>query len=60
MDLELDLNSLLDMLEQGLPMLVADDDFIEYMRECSYEECSSVELDELIDMWEDWSKENVE
>jgi hypothetical protein len=48
------------MIEVGLdlPVLVGDDDFIEHLHEHSYAE--TIELDELIIEWDDWSKENVE
>jgi hypothetical protein len=42
----------------GLPVIVADDDFFEYLAEEGYSE--SIEYDELILVYEDWAKENVE
>lgn len=48
------------LLDQPLPILVADDDFLEYLREHTYEEINSLELDELIMLWNEWEKENVE
>ena len=42
----------------GLPIIVADDDFFEYLAEESYNE--SIELDELILVYEDWAAEHVE
>lgn len=48
------------LLDQPLPILVADDDFLEYLREHTYEELNSLELDELIMLWHEWEKENVE
>lgn len=41
----------------GLPVLVADDDFIEHLEEQGFE---SIELDELYIEYEDWAKENVD
>jgi hypothetical protein len=40
----------------GLPVMVADDDFIEYLREQGID---SIELDELYLEYEDWAAENV-
>ena len=60
MDVELDLDNLLDMLVKGLPMFVADDDFIEYLREVSYYDADSIELDEMVAAWDEWVKENLE
>lgn len=40
-----------------LPMLVADEDFIEHLHEQGFE---SIELEELYIEYADWSKENVE
>lgn len=41
----------------NLPVLVADDDFIEHLAEHGFE---SIELDELYVEYEDWAKENVD
>jgi hypothetical protein len=41
-----------------LPILVADDDFIEYLHEMGHGE--TIELDELILEWNDWALENLE
>lgn len=42
----------------GLPIVVADDDFFEYLAEEGYGE--SIEYDDLIFMYQDWEAENVE
>jgi len=42
---------------EGLPALVADDDFIEHLHEQGFEE--TIEMDELVFEYLDWSKENV-
>lgn len=52
--------SLEDALTPGLtnlPVLVADDDFIEHLHEQGY---YSIELEELYVEYADWAKENVE
>jgi hypothetical protein len=41
----------------GLPIIVADDDFFEYLAEESYSE--SIEFDELVLVYEEWAAENV-
>jgi hypothetical protein len=41
-----------------LPILVADDDFIEYLHEMGHG--GTIELDELILEWNDWALENLE
>lgn len=48
------------MLDAGLdlPVLVADDDFIEHLYEFGFE--GTIELDDLIFEWIDWSSDNVE
>lgn len=48
------------LIEVGLdlPVLVADDDFLEHLHESSFE--NNIEFDELIFEWLDWVKENVE
>jgi hypothetical protein len=48
------------LLEVGLdlPVLVADDDFLEYLREQGFE--NTIEQDELYIEYADWAKENVE
>lgn len=48
------------MIEVGLdlPVLVADDDFLEHLREQSF--MGTIEMDDLLFEWVDWSKENVE
>ena len=48
------------LLQAGLdlPVLVADDDFIEHLHENGHIE--SLEIDELIFEYIDWAKENVD
>ena len=41
---------------KSLPIIVADDDFIEHLREQGF---SEIELDELFLEYEDWAAENV-
>jgi hypothetical protein len=41
---------------EGLPVLVADDDFIEHLHEQGFE---TIELDELFIEYNDWAVENV-
>ncbi len=43
---------------KGLPVLVADDDFIEHLHENGYTE--TIDSAELLLEWNDWVKENVE
>lgn len=43
---------------KGLPVLVADDDFIEHLHEHGFSE--TIEMDELVFEYLDWSKENVD
>ena len=40
-----------------LPVLVADDDFIEHLHELSFFE--TIDVNDLAFEWLDWSKENV-
>jgi hypothetical protein len=42
---------------KGLPVLVADDDFIEHLHEHGYSE--TIDIGELSLEWFDWAKENV-
>ena len=42
----------------GLPILVADDDFFEYLEEEGYEK--TIELDDLVIAYKEWAAENVE
>jgi hypothetical protein len=42
--------------KDGLPMLVADDDFIEHLHEQGY---STIDIKELYMEWDDWAAENV-
>ena len=48
------------MIEVGLdlPVLVADDDFLEHLREQSFRD--TIDVAELNEEWNDWAKENVE
>jgi hypothetical protein len=46
-----------DLTYNGLPVITADDDFIEYLREQGY--TSQIDMDELIIEWDDWAAENV-
>ena len=41
----------------NLPVLVADEDFIEHLHESGY--VDTIELDEVVLEWADWAKENV-
>jgi hypothetical protein len=54
--------SVMDYVEgltyDGLPVLVADDDFIEHLHELGF--ADTIELDDLVFEWIDWAKENVE
>jgi len=43
---------------EGLPVLVADDDFFDHLHEQGYSE--TIEMDDLVFEWIDWAKENVE
>jgi hypothetical protein len=43
---------------KGLPVLVADDDFIEYLEEQGY--TKTIEVAELRLEWSDWAKENID
>lgn len=47
------------MLDAGLnlPVLVADEDFIEHLHEFGF--VDTIDVDDLIFEWLDWSKENV-
>ena len=47
-----------DVTIDGLPVLVADDDFLEYLQEEGYG--SSIELDDLLHEWCVWESENTE
>jgi hypothetical protein len=49
-------NNMEDLTYNGLPVMVADDDFIEHLREQGFD---SIELDELYLEYEDWAAENV-
>jgi hypothetical protein len=46
------------MVLNGLPVLVADDDFLEYLQEESLG--PTVELDDLLNAWNEWAAANVE
>lgn len=54
------LDEIVKAIEEGMPMLVADDDFIEFVHSSEYEGVKSIEVDVLADLWDEWSKENVE
>lgn len=41
-----------------LPILIADDDFIEHLHENGFSD--TIEVDDLIFEWIDWEAENVE
>lgn len=41
-----------------LPVLVADDDFIEHLYEVGFE--GTIDINDLIFEWVDWSAENLE
>ena len=42
----------------NLPILVADDDFIEHLHEHGFSK--TIEMDELVFEWIDWEADNVE
>ncbi len=42
---------------KGLPVLVADDDFIEHLHENGFDE--TIDVGDLILEWNDWVKENL-
>jgi hypothetical protein len=46
-----------DVTYNELPVLVADDDFIEHLHELGF--VDTIDIDELVFEWLDWSKENV-
>ena len=46
-----------DLTYNGLPVIIADDDFIEHLHEHGY--TSQIDMDELIIEWDDWAAENV-
>lgn len=46
-----------EILYNGLPVIVVDDDFSEHLEEHSYE---SLEVVELWEEWSAWAKENLE
>ena len=41
-----------------LPILVADDDFLEHLHEVGFDD--TIELDEAFIEWDDWAAENLE
>lgn len=49
-----------NLLEVGLdlPVLVADDDFIEHLHEVGF--VDTIDVNDLAFEWLDWSKENVD
>jgi hypothetical protein len=42
----------------GLPVIVADDDFIEHLHENGFEE--TIDVNDLVFEYLDWAKENVD
>lgn len=42
----------------GLPVLAADDDFIEHLHEHGFSE--TIDVAELNEEWNDWAKENLD
>jgi hypothetical protein len=42
----------------GLPVLAADDDFIEHLHESGFSE--TIDVAELNEEWNDWAKENLD
>lgn len=45
------------LLINGLPVYVADDDFIEHLRENGFDE--TIDVGEINEEWNNWEKENV-
>lgn len=43
---------------KGLPVVVADDDFIEHLHENNFDE--TIDVAELNEEWNDWAKENLD
>jgi hypothetical protein len=43
---------------ENLPVLVADDDFIEYLHEMGYE--GTIDIAELAVEWKEWAEDNLE
>jgi hypothetical protein len=43
---------------KGLPVVVADDDFIEHLYENGFDE--TIDVAELNEEWNDWAKENLD
>lgn len=46
-----------DVTYNDLPVLVADEDFVEHLHESGF--VDTIEVDELVVEWLDWAKENV-
>ena len=48
------------LLDAGLtlPVLVADEDFIEHLHESGF--VDTIDVDDLLFEWSDWAKENVD
>jgi hypothetical protein len=46
-----------DVTYNDLPVLVADDDFIEHLHELGF--LDTIDMNDLIFEWLDWAKENV-
>lgn len=49
---------LYDQFGTDLPFIVADEDFIEHLHELGFED--SIDINDLIFEWLDWSSENIE
>jgi hypothetical protein len=45
------------LLVNGLPVYVADDDFIEHLHENGFDE--TIDVGEINEEWDNWAKENV-
>ena len=43
---------------KGLPVVVADDDFIEHLYETGFDK--TIDVAELNEEWNDWAKENLD
>lgn len=46
------------LILNGLPVVVADDDFIEHLYETGFDE--TIDVAELNEEWNDWAKENLD
>ena len=54
----LDYPGMYDHFGTDLPILVADDDFIEHLHESGFDE--TIDINDLIFEWIDWETDNVE